>query len=297
MSVVIKKLSKKYPKKNALSDISFEIDRGEIIGLLGPNGAGKSTLFKILSGFIKDFDGEIKIYDIDIHKNSISAKSKIGYLPEKNPLYDEMYVKEYLEFICKIHKIKDSSINTIISKVGLKNEKNKLIKNLSKGYKQRVGLAQALIHDPEVIILDEPISGLDPNQIIEIKNLIKNISINKILIISSHIISEIEDICNRIVILNKGKLVFDTKVNHHIDNHYKILIEFDKEINISRFKKINGIHKIHKLNNYNYEIFQNLNIDSKSEIIQFSKTNKIKILNMSKVKTNIKDIFKLLTNN
>ena len=297
MSVVIKKLSKKYPKKNALSDISFEIDRGEIIGLLGPNGAGKSTLFKILSGFIKDYDGEIKIYDIDIHKNSISAKSKIGYLPEKNPLYDEMYVKEYLEFICKIHKIKDSSINTIISKVGLKNEKNKLIKNLSKGYKQRVGLAQALIHDPEVIILDEPISGLDPNQIIEIKNLIKNISINKILIISSHIISEIEDICNRIVILNKGKLVFDTKVSHHIDNLHKILIEFDKEINISRFKKISGIHKIHKLNNYNYEIFQNLNIDSKSEIIQFSKTNKIKILNMSKVKTNIKDIFKLLTNN
>ena len=297
MSVVIKKLSKKYPKKNALSDISFEIDRGEIIGLLGPNGAGKSTLFKILSGFIKDYDGEIKIYDIDIHKNSISAKSKIGYLPEKNPLYDEMYVKEYLKFICKIHKIKDSSINTIISRVGLKNEKNKLIKNLSKGYKQRVGLAQALIHEPEVIILDEPISGLDPNQIIEIKNLIKNISINKILIISSHIISEIEDICNRILILNKGKLVFDTKVNQHIDNLNKILIEFDKEINISRFKKINGIHKIHKLNNYNYEIFQNLNIDSKSEIIQFSKKNKIKILNMSIVKTNIKDIFKLLTNN
>ena len=224
MSVVINKLTKKYSIKNALSNISFEIDRGEIIGLLGPNGAGKSTLFKILSGFIKDYDGEIKIYDIDIHKDSISAKNKIGYLPEKNPLYDEMYVKEYLEFICKIHKIKDSSINTIISKVGLKNEKNKLIKNLSKGYKQRVGLAQALIHNPEVIILDEPISGLDPNQIIEIKNLIKNISINKILIISSHIISEIEDICNRIVILNKGKLVFDTKVNQNSDKLYKIMI-------------------------------------------------------------------------
>ena len=297
MSVVIKKLTKKYSKKNALSNISFEIDRGEIIGLLGPNGAGKSTLFKILSGFINDYDGEIKIYDIDIHKNSISAKSKIGYLPEKNPLYDEMYVIEYLEFICKIHKIKDSSINTIISKVGLKNEKNKLIKNLSKGYKQRVGLAQALIHNPEVIILDEPISGLDPNQIIEIKNLIKNISINKILIISSHIISEIEDICNRIVILNKGKLVFDTKANQHSDKLYKILIEFDKEINISRLEKINGIYKINKLNNYNYEIFQNLNINSKSEIIQFSKKNKIKILNIKKEKTNIKDIFKLLTNN
>ncbi|MAJ98504.1 MAG: gliding motility-associated ABC transporter ATP-binding subunit GldA [Flavobacteriales bacterium] len=297
MSVVINKLTKKYSIKNALSNISFEIDRGEIIGLLGPNGAGKSTLFKILSGFIKDYDGEIKIYDIDIHKDSISAKNKIGYLPEKNPLYDEMYVKEYLEFICKIHKIKDSSINTIISKVGLKNEKNKLIKNLSKGYKQRVGLAQALIHNPEVIILDEPISGLDPNQIIEIKNLIKNISINKILIISSHIISEIEDICNRIVILNKGKLVFDTKVNQNSDKLYKIMIEFDKEINISRLKKINGIHKIIKLNNYNYEIFQNSNIDSQSEIIQFSKKNKIKILKIEKEKTNIKDIFKLLTNN
>ena len=297
MSVVIKKLTKKYSKKNVLSNISFEIDRGDIIGLLGPNGAGKSTLFKILSGFINDYDGEIKIYDIDIHKNSISAKSKIGYLPEKNPLYDEMYVKEYLEFICKIHKIKDTSINTIISKVGLKNEKNKLIKNLSKGYKQRVGLAQAFIHNPEVIILDEPISGLDPNQIIEIKNLIKSISINKILIISSHIISEIEDICNRIVILNKGKLVFDTKANQHSDKLYKILIEFDKEINISRLEKISGIHKINKLNNYNYEIFQNLNINSKSEIIQFSKKNKIKILNIKKEKTNIKDIFKLLTNN
>ena len=297
MSVVINKLTKKYSIKNALSNISFEINRGEIIGLLGPNGAGKSTLFKILSGFIKDYDGEIKINDIDIHKDSISAKNKIGYLPEKNPLYNEMYVKEYLEFICKIHKINDSSINTIISKVGLKNEKNKLSKNLSKGYKQRVGLAQALIHNPEVIILDEPISGLDPNQIIEIKNLIKNISINKILIISSHIISEIEDICNRIVILNKGKLVFDTKVNQNSDKLYKILIEFDKEINISRLKKINGINKINKLNNYNYEIFQNSNIDSQSEIIQFSKKNKIKILKIEKEKTNIKDIFKLLTNN
>lgn len=213
MSISVKKLTKVYGQQTAVNAIDFTINTGEIVGFLGPNGAGKSTTMKMITGFLESTSGEIEINQEKLNINSISLKREIGYLPEANPLYTEMYVAEYLRFMAEISGVKSSEIKNrveeIIEKVGLSPERNKKIEQLSKGYKQRVGLAQALIHDPKILILDEPTTGLDPNQLIEIRNLIKQISKNKTIILSTHIMQEVEAICNRVIIINKGNLVAD----------------------------------------------------------------------------------------
>ncbi len=211
MSIEVVGLTKIYGEQKALNNISFSVKKGEIVGFLGPNGAGKSTTMKILTGFIQQDNGIAKICDIDTKNKSIDARKKIGYLPESNPLYHDMYVKEYLSFIAGVHEIKDSnsSIANMIELVGLQVEQNKKIGQLSKGYKQRVGLAAALLHQPEVLILDEPTSGLDPNQIIEIRNVIKEQGKNKTVLFSSHILQEVQAICDRVIIINKGEIVAD----------------------------------------------------------------------------------------
>ncbi len=210
MSIEVVGLTKFYGQQKAVNDISFSISKGEIVGFLGPNGAGKSTTLKMITGYLQPNEGKILITGKDISIDPISCKQKIGYLPEANPLYGEMYVKEYLSFIAGAHQIKDkSAIDHIIQKVGLTIEQNKKINQLSKGYKQRVGLAAALIHQPEVLILDEPTSGLDPNQIIEIRNLIKAEGANKTVLFSSHILQEVEAICDRVIIIHKGNIVAD----------------------------------------------------------------------------------------
>ena len=211
MSIIIENISKTYKNQVALNSINLNIKKGEIVGLLGPNGAGKSTLIKILTGYISANNGEVKICGDNINENPKLVKQKIGYLAENNPLYIEMYIKEYLKYIAEIYKVSFQEIDKIIELTGLNSEKNKKINQLSKGYKQRVGLAAALIHNPEVLILDEPTTGLDPNQLIEIRKLIKNIGNNKTVIFSTHILQEVEKICDRIIIINKGNIVEDQK--------------------------------------------------------------------------------------
>ena len=229
MSITIKKINKSYNKQKALVNISFEIKKGEIVGLLGSNGAGKSTLMRIISGYLKQDNGEIKICNLDTN-NNIKIKSKIGYLPENNPLYMNMYIKEYLFFIANIYKIinPENRIKEIIKKTGLTIEKSKKIKKLSKGYKQRLGLAAALLNSPEILILDEPTTGLDPNQLIEIRSLIKDIGKNKTVLLSTHIMQEVEKICTRIIIINKGKIVDDQLVSNLKKNNINLEDHFCK---------------------------------------------------------------------
>ncbi len=216
MSIVVNELVKMYGEQRAVNKLSFQVGKGEIVGFLGPNGAGKSTTMKMITGYLSPDEGVVTVDGIDVSKDPIKAKRRIGYLPEANPLYFDMYVKEYLDFIAGIHEIKNKKqrIKEVIELTGLVVEQKKKIGQLSKGYKQRTGLAAALIHDPEVLILDEPTSGLDPNQIIEIRNVIKAQGTNKTVLFSSHILQEVEAICDRVIIINKGTLVADDTISH-----------------------------------------------------------------------------------
>ena len=227
MSVEIQNLYKHYGEQEAVSDVSFSVPDGQITAFLGPNGAGKSTTMKIITGYIPASSGEVKVCDIVVSTENLETQKKIGYLPEHNPLYDEMYVREYLEFVGGIYKLSDisSKVNDVIDRVGLGLEKHKKIGALSKGYKQREGLAQAIIHDPQVLILDEPTSGLDPNQLVEIRSLIKSIGKEKTVILSTHIMQEVEAICDRIIIINKGKIVADKLIGEvkNLEDYFKEL--------------------------------------------------------------------------
>jgi len=231
MSITIEKVNKFYGKQQALADISFSLKKGEIVGFLGPNGAGKSTLMKIITCYLQQDSGKVKVCDLDTQEKDILVKAKIGYLPEHNPLYTDMYIKEYLSFVGNIYKIDNlkNRITEIIQQTGLTTEQSKKIKELSKGFKQRVGLAAALIHNPEVLILDEPTTGLDPNQLIEIRNLIKEVGENKTVLLSTHIMQEVDKMCNRVIIINQGKLVEDQlisnfqKDNIDLEEHFRKL--------------------------------------------------------------------------
>jgi len=250
MSIIVKNITKLYGTQKALDKVSFEVKAGEIVGLLGPNGAGKSTMMKIITCFIPPTSGDVSVYGFDIMEQSVEVRKKVGYLPENNPLYLEMYVKEYLEFVAGLHQLGKNThkrIAEMIANTGLESEQNKKIGALSKGYRQRVGLAQALIHNPEVLILDEPTSGLDPNQLIEIRNLIKEIGKEKTVMLSTHIMQEVEAICNRVVIINKGKIVADDlteKLSAVTSPKEIILVEFDKEVKMELLKGITGVAKV-----------------------------------------------------
>ncbi len=228
MSIKVNNISKKIGQKTIISKINFEANPGDIVGILGPNGAGKSTIMKTITGLYTQTSGDIHICDKETISNRIFTQSKIGYLSEENPLYKDMYVIEFLEFICDIHKIKYHNCNPLMKLTGLQKVKNQKISTLSKGFKQRVGIAQALIHNPDVIILDEPTSGLDPQQLIEIRNIITNLGRDKTILLSTHIIQEIEAMCNRIIIVNKGKLLANKKIekfNNNIMNEFLQLIK------------------------------------------------------------------------
>ena len=244
MSIVVKNVTKLYGEQKALDNVSFSIKPGEIVGFLGPNGAGKSTMMKIITGFIPSNQGETHVCDVDVTKEPLKTKNKIGYLAEQNPLYYDMFVREYLSFIAGVFKIKNKSsrIDELIQMVGLSVEQNKKIGQLSKGYKQRVGLAQALLHDPEVLILDEPTTGLDPNQLEEIRGLIKKIGAQKTVMLSTHIMQEVEAICDRVIIVNKGKIVANEKAENLsslLKQKNIIQIEFEKPVDENAFKRIN----------------------------------------------------------
>lgn len=298
MSIKVKKLSKVYGTQKALIEVSFEINKGEIVGFLGPNGAGKSTLMKILTGYIPQTNGDAKICNLDINENSIETRSKIGYLPEHNPLYLDMYVKEYLEFIANIYEVNHKYINDMIEKTSLQKEQHKLIGSLSKGYRQRVGLAQALIHNPEVLILDEPTTGLDPNQLIEIRSLIKEVGREKTVLLSTHIMQEVEAICDRVIIINKGQIVANktiVELQKSNGNRKLITIEFDKKAEKKELMKIGNILEVRELKGNKHHILFDSNFDLRPDLFEFAVNNKLTVLQLNMEEQKLESIFQELT--
>lgn len=299
MSIKVEKVSKVYGTQKALNEVSFEIEKGEIVGFLGPNGAGKSTMMKILTGYIPESSGLARICELNVSENGLEAKSKIGYLPEHNPLYLDMYVREYLEFVANIYGISHDRIDLMIKKTGLSKEKHKLIGSLSKGYRQRVGLAQALIHDPEVLILDEPTTGLDPNQLVEIRNLIKEVGSNKTVMLSTHIMQEVEAICDRVIIINKGEIVANIKIEelHKLAGNRNIIsIEFNAKIEKKALEKIKNVIEVIETERHQYQITSDSNHDLRSVLFDFAVANKCSVLQMNMKEQKLEDVFHRLTN-
>ena len=298
MSIIVKNLSKIYGTQKALQEVSFEVNKGEILGFLGPNGAGKSTLMKILTGYIPQTNGDAKICNLDINENSLETRSKIGYLPEHNPLYLDMYVKEYLEFVANIYEVNHKYINEIIEKTSLQKEHHKLIGSLSKGYRQRVGLAQALLHNPEVLILDEPTTGLDPNQLVEIRSLIKEIGREKTVMLSTHIMQEVEAICDRVIIINKGQIVANKTIRElqkSKGNRKLITVEFDKKAEKNELMKIGNVLKALELKGNQYEVFSDSKFDLRPALFEFAVNNKLTVLQMNMEEQKLESIFQELT--
>ncbi len=300
MSISVKHLTKKYGTQHAVNNISFHINKGEIVGFLGPNGAGKSTTMKMITGSINPDSGSIDVCELPVNEATIYTKKKIGYLPEANPLYTEMYVKEYLGFIADIHEIKnkESKISELISLVGLTPESHKKISQLSKGYKQRVGLAAALIHDPEVLILDEPTSGLDPNQIIEIREVIKKLGENKTILFSSHIMQEVESICDRVIIINKGNIIADDSLGNlkkGTSNSHFVSIQFKEPIHPSRLDSIKDCRNITSLTTHSFLIETAQPELVKKQLFELSLQANLNIVSLSSEKQNLEDVFKTLT--
>ncbi len=298
MSVVVKDLLKKYGEQIAVNNISFSLEKGEIVGFLGPNGAGKSTTMKMITGYLLPDAGTIHLNQLDALQHPLEAKKKIGYLPEANPLYYDMYVREYLGFIANIHHLenKKKAVEEVIVKVGLSPEAAKKTGQLSKGYKQRVGLAAALIHDPEVLILDEPTSGLDPNQIIEIRSVISELAKTKTILFSSHIMQEIEALCKRVIIINKGNIVADGDIDtlqKNTSKSRKVFVEFDKEVNVETFD-FNFV-KPSKLSATSFE-FETADPDEvKKNLLRFSVENNLNIVSLQSRNAGIEEVFKSLT--
>jgi len=301
MSIEVKNLLKEYGTQKAVNLISFKVEKGEIAGFLGPNGAGKSTTMKIITGYLQQTEGDAIISGINVKENPLEAKKKIGYLPELNALYYDMYVREYLTFIAEIHKIPHAKnkIESAIEITGLKPESKKKIEQLSKGYKQRVGLAAALLHDPEVLVLDEPTSGLDPNQIIEIREVIKKLGQNKTVLFSSHILQEVEAICDRVIIINKGAIVADDKLSNLKKTgteNYSVIVEFKEQTDKSQFEKLNNISKISKTGNFSYKL-ETANPDAvKKQILEIALQQNLNIVSLQSESLSLEDIFKTLTN-
>jgi ABC-2 type transport system ATP-binding protein len=302
MSIQIKNITKIYGEQKALDNVSFDIKTGEIVGFLGPNGAGKSTLMKIINGFIPPTSGDVWVNNLDVVENPIEVKKIIGYLPENNPLYLDMYVKEYLAFVAGIYKIgksRDSKIKEVIEQTGLGPEQHKKIGALSKGFRQRVGLAQALVHDPAVLILDEPTSGLDPNQIVEIRNLISAVGKQKTVMLSTHIMQEVEAICDRIVIINKGKIVADDTAkdigSSTLERFQTIQVEFNKEVQKSDLGKIEGVTKVAHFKD-NIWLLQARPLDDiRPRIFNFAVKHNFQVLSMQKQEKNLEKVFQELT--
>ena len=300
MSISVDHLSKNYGSQVAVNAISFSISKGEIVGFLGPNGAGKSTTMKMITGFLAPDAGTIDVCDLPVKENNTATKKKIGYLPESNPLYTEMYVKEYLGFIAGIHQVAQPAkrIAEVIKLVGLTPEAHKKIGQLSKGYKQRVGLAAALVHDPEVLILDEPTSGLDPNQIMEIRELIKELGKNKTVLFSSHIMQEVEAICERVIIINKGNIVADDKLQnlkHASAGLQSVIISFKEPVDADLFNNLEGVSAVKNLQQSMYSITCKDADAIRKQILRLSIEKGLNIISLQTESQNLETVFKSLT--
>lgn len=300
MALSVKNITKIYNGQKAIDNISFNINKGEIVGFLGPNGAGKTTTMKIISCFIPSTSGQVSVCDINVNSAPLKVKEKVGYLPENNPLYTEMYVKEFLLFIAAIHKIKNKKerVQEMIKLVGLEKEQHKKIEMLSKGYKQRIGLAQAMMHNPEVLILDEPTSGLDPNQLEDIRRLIKSFGKEKTVLLSTHIMQEVEAICDRVIIIKEGKIVADESVEGIQEKNQKIQliqVEFDKKISIKALETIKGITRIKNIDNNTWLIESESAADLRTAIAKFASQKELLVLTLKKEEEKLEAIFKKLT--
>jgi len=302
MSIIVQGVTKLYGTQKALDNISFEVKTGEIVGFLGPNGAGKSTMMKIITGFLPASSGKVFVNDLEVGTDNLDVKRQIGYLPENNPLYPEMYVREYLGFVASIYKTGNSDksqIDRIIELTGLSPEQNKLIGSLSKGYRQRVGLAQALIHNPAVLILDEATTGLDPNQIVEIRNLIREAGKEKTVLLSTHIMQEVEAICERVIIIDKGIIV----ANEEKSNIYSVIkrakqiieVEFDKNADVSKLTELQNISKVRLLRNNTWQIEAEGDEDIRPAIFKFAVANNLTVLSLQKQQSNLEEVFRHLT--
>lgn len=294
MSIEVQNISKSYGAQKALDQISFSVKKGEIVGFLGPNGAGKSTLMKILTTFIAADEGKASVNGNDVVENSKSVQQSVGYLPEHNPLYLDLYVREYLAFNADVYKISKSRIEEVIELTGLTPESHKKIGQLSKGYRQRVGLATALLHNPEVLILDEPTTGLDPNQLVEIRNVIKNVGKDKTVFLSTHIMQEVEAICDRVIIIDKGKIVTDKKLTKLVSDEAEqiIEVEFDKPISESILNALPNLKSVKNPQNNIWELTFTTNDDMRSIVFDFAKDNDLKTLQISSRSKNLEQIFR-----
>jgi len=301
MSISVSQVTRTFGQQKALNNVSFEIAAGEVVGFLGPNGAGKSTMMKIITGYLPQSSGKVMVCGMDVSDNSLAYRRKIGYLPEHNPLYLDMYVKEYLKHIADIYKLgklSSKKVEEVISITGLNPEKSKKINALSKGYRQRVGLAQALLPDPEVLILDEPTTGLDPNQIIEVRDLIKQVGQKKTIMLSTHIMQEVQAICERVIIIKQGEIVANANSNEITsiakNNHYEITCEFTKRPSIEELKNINGILGINEESNNRYKI--SASTDIREDLYDWSIPKDLKIITLKEEKKSMEDVFRELTN-
>jgi|SRR5579871_1045962 len=302
MSIEVKGLTKIYGEQKAVDHISFSVNKGEIVGFLGPNGAGKSTTMKIITGYLQQTEGDAYVCGTNVNAQPIETKKKTGYLPEANPLYYDMYVKEYLEFIADLHNVagqRSEVISKTIDLVGLTPERTKKLGQLSKGYKQRVGLAAALIHDPEVLILDEPTSGLDPNQIIEIREVIKNLGKQKTVLFSSHILQEVEAICDRVIIINKGKIVADdtlSNLQNANKNSQSVIVQFKENVDESLIKNLSEIKTAEHLATGSWKL-ETLNPESvRKQLMQLSLQHNLNIVSLQSESQSLEDVFRSLTN-
>jgi ABC-2 type transport system ATP-binding protein len=299
MSIEIKGLSKLYGEQKAVNNISFTVNKGEIVGFLGPNGAGKSTTMKMITGYLEPDAGEISVTGIDVRKEPLEVKRKIGYLPESNALYFDMYIREYLSFVAEVHEVKNKKqkVEDVIKLTGLTPENSKKIGQLSKGYKQRVGLAAALIHDPEVLILDEPTSGLDPNQIIEIRNVIKEQGKEKLVLFSSHILQEVEAICDRVIIINKGSIVADDKLinlqNRSTTNYVKV--GFKEPLEAGWLSRLQGVNSVNKLDTFNWSIETDNPELVRKNLLELTVHQNLNIVSLQTQTESLEEIFRSLT--
>ncbi len=299
MSIVVENVTKLYNTQKALNRVSFDVKENEIVGFLGPNGAGKSTMMKIITCYIPPSEGTVKVCGFDIQENSLEVRRHIGYLPEHNPLYLDMYVKEFLTFTAGLYKVKNTKerVKEMIALTGLQLEQNKKIGALSKGYRQRVGLAQAMIHNPKVLIMDEPTTGLDPNQLEEIRALIKSLGKEKTVMLSTHIMQEVEAVCNRVIIINHGEIVANDKTEDLKKGKVKqvILVEFESEIKEELLKNIEGVQQVIKLGSAKYKVVSSEEKDIRKEIFALAVANNNGVLTLNREEQKMEDVFKELT--
>ncbi len=296
MSIEVENISKSYGDQLALNGVSFNVGKPEIVGFLGPNGAGKSTMMKILTTYLEPSSGQARVNGYDVISQSKDVQKSIGYLPEHNPLYPDMYVKEYLEFNRRVQKADKNAINKVIKLTGLADESHKKIGQLSKGYRQRVGLANALLHDPEVLILDEPTTGLDPNQILEIRDLIRDIGKERTVFLSTHIMQEVEATCDRVIIIDKGEIVADKDLASLRETEEQIiLVEFDFRVEEAFLNKLPHVNKVTNIHDFIYEISFGTQEDMRTVVFDFAAENELKILELNRKNLNLEELFQKLT--